>query len=246
MGVHDLTDEPQERRRISGRRVLLVLLLAALTVPLLTWGTLRWVEHTLEQAEPLDWRQRAEWPTLPVRWVNEPHEEWEAAREAEAAEAMARLQSLAGADDFTEPHVADELATLAEHDGVAFYAHWLRGQWHRLSDEPEAAEAAWVKAFAAADGAIVLRYVDEAGVPVRGLELGPLVLEVAPGERLIYPALVTDRGGRVQVPVPGASKRVIQRPSVGPGLTTRDPWRAEWMRYPGRAGVLPPVVVQRR
>lgn len=192
---------PERTRTISGKLVLLALLITACLVPFVTWATLRKVERDMAISQPpLSWAQRAAWPTPPIKvttlersrlnyggyhpavskWKSldfavSPGVETMVKRAAAlAAVTMPDAPAAADADAFTSDAVRAELEQLAAEHPDEFYPPYLLGSWHRLRGDQEQADAWYEKAFALAPAVIKLRYVDAADHPMRDLPVGTI------------------------------------------------------------------------
>jgi len=250
------------RRRISGRHVLLAMLVITLLVPPAIWTTLRWMQARAGEPTRLSWAQRQQWLSPPVRpttleqrgvrklmeggaWRNLP---FQVSPEEEAV--LRELAEIAGRDDFTADDAGQRLQAILNEHPDSFYAAYLLGTWHRLHGQQAQADQLYERAFAAAQVVIQLRYVDANGMPVAGLELGTARIEhnrvqnhqLDPSLVLTYPALVTDARGRVYLPAYRTVFRAAELPVPAGHEVTYPP--LGWFDVVNRIGTLPPVQVR--
>ncbi|HEX7009463.1 MAG TPA: tetratricopeptide repeat protein [Phycisphaeraceae bacterium] len=250
------------RRRISGKHVLLAMLVITLIVPPVTWATLRWMQARAGEPARLSWAQRQQWLSPPVRpttleqsgvrklikggqWRNLP---FQVSPEEEAV--LLELAKLAARGDFTEDDVRQRLQAILDEHPDSFYAAYLLGTWHRLHGQQDQADQLYERAFAAAPVVIQLRYVGANGMPVAGLEVGTVRIEhnriqnheLDPSLVLRYPALVTDARGRVYLPAYRTVFRAVGLP-VPAGYEVTYP-SLGWFDVVNRIGTLPPAQVR--
>lgn len=265
-------NESEKRREIgglvSGKRVLLVSLVALSLVPVATWATLRKVEADLAiNHPPLSWAQRADWPSPPIKRVSlERPRSMYGGRTSDSkwrnlefnvspaiAAATHAAHELAFAPEaFASAAAREQLEALAAEHPDYFYPPYLLGTWHRIQGDSEAADRYYEQAFALAPAVIKLRYVDPGDRPIADFEIGPAEItcdRVIDGEldqtlKLAFPHLVTDDRGTVYLPVFDAVYRasLLPRPQ---GYGTQ--YRFEgWFEFPGRIGTPKPAIVWKR
>jgi hypothetical protein len=133
-----------------------------------------------------------------------------------------------------------------------FYAEFLLGVWHRNHGGFEKSRDFFERAFEHAPVVIVQPYQSEHGGPLIGATVQVFGLEcnhvkdgyLDPDLQLVYPSLVTDDDGCIYLPVYNTVYR-RDRMSHPEGYSVDYP-RLGWFASPGKVGVLPAAVVNRK
>ncbi len=251
-----MNPEPPEHepRGFSGKKVLLISLVACIAIPLVAFYIpVLLIESNKTPEAALDWAQRGTWeivPTRPrvLRWGDTPRPPFEGREVDELPFAITEQEAtevMAWSDAADTPHDGS-----AEPTG--FYTHYLSGRRAAEAGQDDAAQRHFEQAFAAAPQVLVWRFTDPDGEPFANRRVGTIelvMMRMRDGElddtlRLRYPRLETDARGRVWLPVYatvyslGDGTRWAEGIQVDHGLTP-------WFESPGKVGSLPDAVVHR-
>ncbi|MEL7088835.1 MAG: hypothetical protein AAGL98_10425 [Planctomycetota bacterium] len=217
-------------------------------------------------APPLVWSERAEWPRsqftvfkslergpMSSSRTNKVHNEKIGLNLApEELRAVLRGGGIAALplEEFRGPATLAELDQILAEQPDLFYAHYLRGTWHRVNGDPAAAEIAYTRAFALAPAALLRHHVDAERKPVADTPIPDIAFvadRIVNDQRdsslvLYYPHLETDGRGFVYLPVYKAILRQTDadRPTGVIDSTDKPLWFTWW----GQVGRLADVVIQ--
>lgn len=259
------TTHPDAPRGISGKKVLLISLIACVAIPFVAFFVpVLLIESNKTPDAALDWSQRETWeivPTRPrvLRWGDTPRPPFEGREVSE-------LPFELSAEDAS---VVNDLALLAQNwdrdrrrlptfgpppESADFYYDYLMGRSFSVErGRNQSADRLLADAYRQAPKVLVWRFVDDAGKPLVDRNVGTIELVVVrlrddvmdESLRLVYPDLTTDADGRVLLPVYdtvcslGDSTRWAEGIAVEHELT-------RWFESPGRVGALPDAVVVER
>lgn len=255
---------PRSNRGIRGRWVLLALAGLVGAIMLVGWLALRYTASVVEQQPPLSWQERASWPRRPVRETSLEASpissfingiEWRELTLTVPAgeEAVVReLAALARSDAFEADATRARLEEVrAERPGL-FYASYLLATWHRMHGNGERAAALYEAAFKTAPRAIQQQYIDPRNHELPHLPVGrvEVICYRSDGQRmddslrLVYPALVTDERGFIQMPVYRTIYSINGRAEpTGYQVKYIDP---PVFQFPGQVGTLDAAMVEQR
>ncbi len=232
----------------SGKRVLLVSALILFTgVPLLTWGTLRWVESTQPPVTPLDYTQRQSWPDRSAKktslhksgFLTPPQPDVYAGIDNQPTDDEAAIAE-------TLRPLLLNLTTLDALPDAFQGDHWLQrhalAQWQQhLGEDPT---DTLTQAFRDAPKAVRLRYQNPQGQPIPQTPVGPIVftiprvhgsdLDTSLTLHLTQP--VTDDQGCVYLPLFASPFRWTGQPAV-PGYRAQYP-DDEYYSFPHQTATL--------
>lgn len=263
------SDSPIERGRlINGKIILLATAIGMMLVPVAVWGTLRWVESRTEALPPLSWEQRDQWPGLPIKAASLRRSQSSTAYSGkqfrdpgfhpspELATTLTQLSVLAGGDQFTSPATRKQIEAIVtafeqEHpDEPMFYGQWLLGHWYTLASQQDEADRYFEQAFAAAPVTLIQPYANNIGRAQPNLAVGTMGIALdqviddtlVPGIVLVYPDLVTDKHGRVFMPIYESVYRIEQQAHRA-GISIRYA-EGEYFKTHARIGTLKPAIVK--
>lgn len=263
----NLKETPTTPRGVSGKKVLLISLIACVAIPFVAFFIpVLMIESGKEPAAALDWSQRDTWEIVPVRsrvlrWGDTPRPPFEG-REVSELPFEVSLQEASAVYDLASiarqwNETGKDPATIQRSlDAETFYQHYLFGRWHARNGDPELAEQHLTRAYSLAPKALVWRFVDQTGRPLADQPIGDIELimvrlhddKLNEGLRLVYPDMTTDGDGRVWLPVYdtvyafgtwGASEMTGL-----PNKVAIEHESTQWFESPGQVGSLPDAVVR--
>lgn len=267
--THNAPRQERPGLTLGGGWIVAATLSLFIIVPLVSvgmWFLLIDPEKRADPPPPLVWSERAEWPRsqftvfkslergpMSSSRTNKVHNE-KIGLNISAAElrAVLRCGGIAALplDGFKSEETRRDLEqTLAQQPDL-FYAHYLLGTWHRINDDPAAAEAAYTRAFALAPAALLRHHVDADGNDAASRPIPALALvadRIVDDRRdstlvLQYPYLKTDGDGFVYLPVYKAILRPTDADRPAGAIDSTD--KPLWFTFWGQVGRLADVTLE--
>ena len=170
---------------------------------------------------------------------------------AEELRAVLRCGGLATLprDVFTTDATRQDLEQIAAEHPDLFYAHYLRGTWHRLNGDGDAAATAYTRAFELAPSALLRHHVagDGSDAAFAAVPDVALVADRIVNDRrdstlvLTYPYLETDADGYIYLPVYKAILRHTE--ADRPAGVIDSTGKPLWFTWFGQVGRLPDITL---
>ncbi len=268
--MHDAPDSPSAKTphpTVSGKLILLGTAIGCVILFFVVWLSIRSVEHHLDTSrQVLVWADRAEWaaPMAIETTLVKPNAAnaqytydkpryrdpgFEVSLEEE--QAVLELANIARSTNFTDRDVWDELYQL-EREQTLFYREYLLATWYDRHGDSSSADEHYQAAFEDVPKVIVIQYLDTAGEPVAGLDVGTIEIgcdrvvdeKTRLDQRLVlvFPLQKTDTAGRVYLPVYDTTYRPVKLPQPkGYDITYQQ--SEGWFNLPSRAGSLDAKVI---
>ena len=255
-------------RRVLGVTAVLSAVFAAAVLGVGVWVNQHRPDERPDWRRRADWPA---FPVKPVSRPDQPRAPGEArpprnvalppSVTPEVRRELERLATLAASPEFAAAETGEVLrASIRKHPGL-FYPRFLLASWlaMRVGEGGELLDGADIAggpdalmgaAFDRADAAITLRYVTPGRQAAAGLRVGAMALayELWEDRRatdrlvLVYPLVVTDRLGRVSIPVYQGVYTVEAWPAVGPEYEV-DYVAPPLFAFPPPVAALPDAVV---
>ena len=263
-----MTEPSPEQRAVSGKAVVLIAVLgSAVAMFFVTWLSLRIAEpDLLAPLPPLDWTDRANWPTAPVKFTEiDPDAErgpfegrgrkaLDFSLPQQMREGMRTLSAAASRLDHDKFNTEEWAETLGQmKSGTIVSLFYLDYLGTATSHDNEFINDRLVTAFAEAPKAVILRFVTPAGEPIPNLRLDNATLinammqdrVIDDSVRLVYPLLATDELGQVYLPAYDTVLRFADLPQPLEGDAVWPTHATQWFEFPQRAARFPDIVVRK-